>query len=432
MNDAPANDERLRRLIGAEDLAWLVERVRQRIAKNVPLTGTVSLSDPTAGQRRALAALLGRKPATGTSLTVNLSSVDAVLHSTGHGGLATAVTALTGPVDLLSAERLRTENAWRQALAPLDAAVAGGPGQLAEWRSWIDATGLIRRLAPDPADAAVLLTSFVSVLDRLPARSIPLGRLAAETCLDAHALDEGRPLATLVLSAARALTGRPFRSESSAESRRAVWAAVGVHVDELSSTVLTLGLAAEPSSLLGAVLAAHRSAGEPAVLTLRQLRRHPKPLFAERVHLCENPVVIAAAADDLGSACPPMVCVGGHPSAAVWRLLTLLREGGAVFAYHGDFDWGGVSIAVALHQRVGFVPWRYSVADYRAAPAGGALTGRPLPTPWSPELSSAMASRALRIEEELLLDRLIEDLRAVDPASSTGCAELEGADDSLE
>jgi antitoxin YefM len=36
-----------------------------------------------------------------------------------------------------------------------------------------------------------------------------------------------------------------------------------------------------------------------------------------------------------------LVCVGGQPSAAVWRLLELLAGGGARFDYHGDFDWGG-------------------------------------------------------------------------------------------
>jgi Protein of unknown function N-terminus (DUF3323) len=34
-----------------------------------------------------------------------------------------------------------------------------------------------------------------------PSRGVPLGRLAAECCGDAHALDDGRPVGTLVLSA---------------------------------------------------------------------------------------------------------------------------------------------------------------------------------------------------------------------------------------
>jgi hypothetical protein len=33
-----------------------------------------------------------------------------------------------------------------------------------------------------------------------------------------------------------------------------------------------------------------------------------------------------AAADELGSRCPPLVCVGGQPSAAGWQLLDLLTS----------------------------------------------------------------------------------------------------------
>ncbi|WP_066359980.1 TIGR02679 family protein [Herbidospora mongoliensis] len=404
-------EERLRRLIGGEPLAWLVERVRQRIAKDAPLTGTVTLSAPTPEQRRALAALLGRRPATGSSLTVNLRDVDELLRTTGHGGLAAAVTALNGPIPSLPDARRRAGDAWTAAYRPLEDAVASRP-ELASWRAWLDSTGLPRRLAPDPADAAVLLSGFAAVLGRLPSPSIPLGRLAAETCGDAHALDEGRPLATLTLSAIRALTGRPFAGETSAESRRATWASAGVHLDELSNTVLTLGLVADPATPLGAVLSGHKDAGEPACLTLRQLRRHPVPIKATRVHLCENPVVVAAAADDLGPDCPPLVCVGGQPSAAVWHLLSLLRAGGATLLYHGDFDWGGVEIATSLHTRVGFLPWRYTAADYLAAPASRPLSGRSRPTPWDPSLSAAMINRAVRVEEELLLDALLTDLSA--------------------
>ncbi|GIH29037.1 hypothetical protein Aph01nite_73470 [Acrocarpospora phusangensis] len=401
--------DRLRRLIGGEALAWLVERARQRIARDASLTGTVTLPAPTQEQRRALAALLGRRPATGSSLTVNLRDVDELLRNTGHGGLVAAVTALSGPVDSVPDVRRRAETAWRKAFRPLDEAVAGRP-ELGSWRAWLDATGLPRRLAPDPADAAVLLGRLALVLGRLPSPSIPLGRLAAETCGDAHALDDERPLATLVLSAIRALAGRSFTAESSAEARRATWASAGVHLDELSSTVLTLGLAADPATPLGSVLGAQTAAGEPTRLTLRQLRRHSTPIKAARVHLCENPVVVAAAADDLGPECPPLVCVSGRPTAAVWRLLTLLSDGGATFLYHGDFDWGGVGIAASVHARFGFIPWRYTAADYLAAPSGRRLRGRPGPTPWDPSLSAAMISRTLCVEEELLLAVLLADL----------------------
>lgn len=69
------------------------------------------------------------------------------------------------------------------------------------------------------------------------------------------------------------------------------------------------------------------------------------------VRICENPVVVAAAADALGPACPALVCTGGQPSAAVLVLvLVLLRSltrAGARLSHHGDFDWGGVRIGTS-------------------------------------------------------------------------------------
>ncbi|WP_343954608.1 DUF2399 domain-containing protein, partial [Nonomuraea longicatena] len=181
------------------------------------------------------------------------------------------------------------------------------------------------------------------------------------------------------------------------DARRAAWEAVGVHVDELSSLVLSIGLPDEPEP------------GEPGVRTLRRLRRSG-PIRAGLVRLCENPVVVASAADELGAACPPLVCVNGRPSAAVWRLLDLLAAGGARFAYHGDFDWGGAAIAAAVYARVGFTPWRYDAASYRGAACDAPLTGRPVDTPWDPGLSGAMRARGVRVEEELVLGDLMRDL----------------------
>lgn len=129
----------------------------------------------------------------------------------------------------------------------------------------------------------------------------------------------------------RPAVGLPFAAEGTADSRRAAWAAVGVHLDELSSLTLCLGLPGDARTALGRTLASCREAGQPTVLTLRQLRCHDRPLHAARVRICENPVVVATAADELGARCQPLVCVGGQPSAAGWRLLELLAAGGAEF-----------------------------------------------------------------------------------------------------
>lgn len=404
--------ERLRRLLGGEDIAWLVDRTRRRLEQGRALTGTVTLGGASAAQRRAVELLLGRRAGTGTSLSVSLEEVDRILRASGAApaGLAEAVVLLGGPVRDLSGESAARNSAWRAAFGPLDAAVADRP-ELRPWRTWLDATGLVRRLAPEPAQARPLLGHLTAVLDRLPASGLPLGRLAAETCGDAHALDEGRPLATLALSAARALAALPFAGEGGADARRAAWAAVGVHLDELSSLVLCLGLPGEDRTPTGRMLAAARAAGEPCVLTLRQLSRHERPLAADLVRICENPVVIAAAADELGPSCPPLVCVNGRPSTAVWRLLDLLASGGAEFSYHGDFDWGGLAIATSVHERVGFRPWRFDADSYESVPATAPLTGRPSEAPWDPRLAAAMARRSVRVEEELVVADLLADLR---------------------
>jgi uncharacterized protein (TIGR02679 family) len=419
---------RLRRLLGGEHTAWLVRRARDRLEAGRPLTGTVTLAGASAEQRRAVERLTGRPPRSGASLSVSLPEVDRVVRESGAapGGLAEAVALLTGPLRDRNRDRLDAASAWAAAFAPLDDAVAGRP-ELAAWRGWLDATGVVRRLAPSPGVALVLLDQVAAVLRRLPSRGIPIGRLAAESCGDAHALDDGRPAGTLALSAVRALAGLPFAADAGADSRRAVWASVGVHLDELSSLVLCLGLPGDTRAALGKVLAVQREAGQPAMLTLRQLRCHDEALPAGRgpVRICENPVVIAAAADELGSRCAPLVCVGGQPSAAVWRLLDLLAAGGARFRYHGDFDWGGIRIASAVRQRVrlrqsDWQPWRYDRDAYEAAAAAASaahaaarlprLAGEPVATPWDPGLADAMTRRDVRIEEELSLDTLLADL----------------------
>jgi len=429
---------RLHRLLGGEPAAWLVRRARERLEAGRPLTGTVTLPVASLEQRRAVERLTGRPSRSGASLSVSLTEVDRILRASGAapGGLAEAVTHLTGPLRDRNRERAELAAAWDAAFASLQTAT-DGRDELTRWRGWLDATGVVRRLAPEPEQARLLLTQVAAVLRRLPSGGVPIGRLAAECCGDAHALDDGRPVGTLVLSAVRALAGLPFAAEGTAGSRRAAWAAAGVHLDELSSLVLCLGLPGDTRTALGRTLASCRETGQPAVLTLRQLRCHTGPLTtgpltteplttgplttgplrAGLVRICENPVVVAAAADELGPRCLPLVCVGGQPSAAGFRLLELLAAGGAEFGYHGDFDWGGVRIANAVRHRVTWRPWRYDHVAYQTAVSAvhplaalGGLAGEPTATPWDPELATAMRRLNLRIEEELTLDALLQDL----------------------
>ncbi|WP_307852252.1 TIGR02679 family protein [Streptomyces sp. b94] len=402
--------ERLGRLLGDPGLTWFVDRVRQRMARGRPLTGSVTLSDPEESQRRAAERLLGRAPRASGSLGIRLDTVDEILRRSGvsPGGLAAAVVALAGPVVLHAETRNKEERAWEEAYSPLSILDA----ELAHWAERIRADGLVRRLARTPEAAAPLVEAAVRALRALPA-SPPTSRatFAARNLSGAHALDEGTPLATLVLSGIRCLTG--FPDGSGARWRREAWASAGLLKDDLSSTVLTLNLRGTPA------LDWLADAGEPAVLTLRSLTgRAPVASVppTRTVHICENPAVLSAAAHTLGRACPPMVCLQGQPSAAALTLLRDQSAQGARLLYHGDFDWGGVRIATALARSVPWRPWRYTAAAYRAAvtavPEAPNLTGPPAATPWDPALAVALAECGVRVEEETVLDDLLTDLGA--------------------
>ncbi len=406
--------ERLTRLLGGDDLAWLVQRARRRMERGKPLTKSVTLSGASSAQRAAVHRLLGRRPRPGATLTVSLPAVDEVLRQSDvcPGGLETAITALTGPVTVRSVAAEREERGWHEAFAPVRDAVHDR-AELADWYEHLHSSGLVRRLAGTFEQAAPLLSNLAAVIRALPTSAEQLGHFAARITGSAHALDDNRPLSTLVLGAARAMTDLP--DGSGAQWRREVWAAVGILRDELSSTVLTLALPGDATTGTGQALAALRAAGQPAVLTLRQLVRDTPawPMDGQQVSICENPVVVSAAADRLGSLSAPLVCANGQPGAAVMHLLRQLASSTARLRYHGDFDWGGLRIGNVMFDRLPVIPWRFDSAAYEAAVTGHSsheLGDKPVHPSWDDRLGAKMQQIGLAVEEEHVLDDLIDDL----------------------
>jgi uncharacterized protein (TIGR02679 family) len=435
LNGTAADVERLGRLLGDPELEWLLARVRRRIELGQPLHGAVTLADASAAQRRAAQRLLGRLPREGRALSLSLDAVDELVRRSGASpdGLAAAVVALTGPVVVRAEVSAAERRAWERAFAPLTGLVsrqveigAEGCEELTSWLERLRGSGVVKRLEPDPAVARALLDRLATVLDALPADGEPLGRFAARLAGGAHALDDGEPLATLALGAVRSLAGLkgPGAEESHSEARREAWAAVGLLCDELSSIVLTLGLPGEEETGSGRILNVARESGQPVWLTLRQLVRDmPRWATASRsgfsgqtVRICENPVIVALAADRLGSECAPLVCTSGQPGAATMLLLRALVAAGARLVHHGDFDWGGIRIGNVLHARLPLVPWQFDTEAYiRAADSVTSpqpLLGAPVPASWDPCLSETMRHAGRRIEEELVLEKLLADLVA--------------------
>ena len=195
-----------------------------------------------------------------------------------------------------------------------------------------------------------------------------------------------------------------------------VGAEVGVACDPLSADVLTLSLAPLGDDLLSRHLRELAAEGEPRRVTLRELMRHLVSVApGTEVFVCENPSVVAAAADRIGPRCAPLVCVEGVPSSAALRLLSALYDSGAVLRFHVDFDWGGIRIANLLAARFPSArPWRMATADYeRAVERGGdllELSGTSVTASWDASLAPALSRHRVAVPEERVLDELLGDL----------------------
>jgi uncharacterized protein (TIGR02679 family) len=411
-------DERLQRLLGGDDFAPLRRRLRRHFERenlDAPQR-TVRLGALSEREYAALASLLGRPVRQASSMAVNVEAIDAALARAGIApSLKAALELLDGPI-------LHVPTARAEALARW-ASVAGDARHpdLARLLHTAKGLGLLKRLARQDPDAARRLREHADlVLQRLPASGVPRAQIAAETLGDAHALDSGRPAATLLLSVLRqAEQPSPDLPETALpellpdlqeeERDRSVWARAGILVNELARPALFLNLPTRSGVCLAA------EAGEPAYASLRALLRSPPALAVDGrpVYVCENPNIVAIAADRLGPHCAPLVCTDGMPAAAQRTLLTQLARAGAMLLYHGDFDWPGLRIANLVIRSFRAEPWRLGAGDYAEhadTATGQPLAGNPTTASWDPSLAPAMQARGLAIPEEAVAVRLLEDL----------------------
>jgi uncharacterized protein (TIGR02679 family) len=444
-SNAPADDDRLRQLLGGAGTAWIVERVRHRLELGEEdLTGRIRLASPSADERLAANRLMGppRRPAQG--ITVDLGALDELLRRRPWpAGLADAVVQLTGPVTPKAQVRAARDKASAAARGAMAAALEAHPILAPWWESWCD-QGMLKRAAqaesrrrkrlgatgvpPIASVARSLAEDAARCLVALPADAEPRAVFARRLLGDAHGLDQGRPVATLLLQAIGALF------PASASGVRETWEAAGIVVSPLSATVLTLGVggasaAADARALaVAGMLDGCASTRMPLVMTLEQVLAGGVEAAPPEVPIfvCENPSVIEVAAAEAQSlppesALPPLVCTSGQANSAVIALLRELTARGAPVKYHGDFDWAGLRIAGALADRVPWTSWRFGAADYSAAAArtrAGALPlrGTPAASPWDPDLAPTMAAVGFAIEEEAVLDRLVADYLASRPS----------------
>lgn len=412
-------DARLRRLLGGPELAEVRQRLRHRFAHAEDEVRVLRLDRLDPAAYRALCQLTGKPSRLAHSMHLDIAGLDARLRAAGLAeSLRDALERLDGPIVSPGCQRRALQAAWAEMIAEFEA------GALGDWLAHAPrAQGLLKRLGRTPAAARRLLVAVQAVLARLPTAGQPRSQLAARVLGDAHALDPGRPVATLVLAVWR-WRERIDREEGTGEvaaedvpegreeRQRDVWARAGVMVSELARPALCLNL---PQPAVGDAVAIP---GEPGYLSLRRLlRRSPAwPVAGRRIFVCENPDIVAIAADRLGPDCPPLVCTEGMPAAAQRILLDQLAGAGARLCYHGDYDWPGIAIGNFVLRTWQATPWRFGADDYLAAVALAPARPHDLGTDrvealWDSRLAAEMAVHGWIVAEEAVAEALLTDLR---------------------
>ncbi|MBB5891414.1 DUF2399 domain-containing protein [Kutzneria kofuensis] len=348
-----------------------------------------------AGQRRkvVLAALTARLRARGAALTPGAVAAHAL-----HRRVAATAIAKRARDELLDA----VHDDLHRGLEDLPVHVRDHHVDPAEAWARLRAAGWLARLAAHPHPHR-LVAQATAVLAALP---MPGQRTDRRTLVasDPHALDDGTPLAALVL----ALAGQAGRK------RRDAWDRLGVDYDDLTGGLLALGIHPTGWSLPA-----------DAVVTIppRELIRSawPAPPTPHTwVFVTENPSVVTAAAGIATSAPVRLLCTVGTPSRLEAAAVAALADAGWQVAVRADFDPAGLANMRALLSACpAAVPWRMNAADY-AQSTPSRDTGTPITvveadTPWDPALAHAMAAHGTPGYEEALLPELLADLAAGQP-----------------
>jgi len=388
------------------ELAPIVDELARRFSEGLAPV-RLTLTDLTPPTRRALADLLGMDRLPAREFRLQVDRLLSVLGLTTSDQLREIVEQLTGQLPDLRAERA-AHNAARATLwswlaeqvAGLDLGSIGGDAAALD--RWVDA----QRAAGARGGIDTYqrrLASALDVLRALPGDGISLASFASDRAGGPHALDHGRAVATIVLDALATVLA--WERPSSAEAVRALWEAVGVVPDPLSSTVTALGVPGGNRTPLERWLESAASVGEPVVVSLANLRRWPvAPLPADaRLYVVENPALLIEAAVGRWHG-PPIICSSGRPSIATVTMLRQLTAAGATAFQHADFDAAGLSITQWLVQQAGTIPWKMTADDYLTA----LRQSRPQATidvsipasPWDPLLHDAIDRERRAIYEE--------------------------------
>lgn len=418
--DGECRDANLRPLL-ADDLLWLWQQaaaIADRRGDRALTDGAITIKAPESpGQRAAVLGLIpGRALIAGQSRRVSLADLAAAVRRHGPALTPGAVAAhATGRQLAARARRRQDRRHFEQNVAALGTSWAASSRSplAAIWETMLPAlrtAGWLARLQAS-TDAGQLLRQAFAIIDALPETGTRLDRrlLATNSTANPHALDEGQPLAALVL----AMLGAAGISSPTQRPRDA-WSAVGVDCDDLTGGLIAIGIHPDGWQIPD---------GDTVTLPPRELVRCRWPASTAApawVFVTENPSVASAAAELAATGTPVrLLCTSGTPSALEATAIARLADAGWHVAVRADFDAAGIAHVTALLRAAPSArTWRMTADDYEQSLASGATV--PLPqvpdTPWEPALASVMRARKWATFEEALMPSLLSDLRRGTPS----------------
>ncbi|MEZ5704820.1 MAG: TIGR02679 domain-containing protein [Burkholderiaceae bacterium] len=212
------------------------------------------LTKLSAVEYEALALLIGLPPRPTQSVRIDIARFDAALQDAGiANSLHEALQMLDGPI----VNRAEAKAEPAVTLVQRHRRSRRLHPSLCAWLQGSSAVGLLKRVSKQEAQTAhLLLQQAHEVLQRLQPRGLTRAQLAADALSNAHALDNGQAVATVVLATLQhgASTGEQEQSPSEettdeadgvrrpSERVRDIWARSGVLVNELARPALFLNL----------------------------------------------------------------------------------------------------------------------------------------------------------------------------------------------
>ena len=308
MANDPNIDPRLTRRLGGAELVGLRQRMRRHFERNglSPEKSGLHLTNLSAVEHEALALLIGLPSRSTRSVRIDITQFDAALRDAGMASsLHEALEKLDGPIVNRAEAKAELRSRW--------SSVTGDEGlhpTLFAWLRGASAVSLLKRVSKQaPQTALQLLLQAHAVMQHLPAQGLTRAQLAADALGNAHALDNGQAMATVVLAAlqhgandneqeqipSEGATEEAHDTRRPTERVRDIWARSGVLVNELARPALFLNLPVRtPSASLAAP-------GEPGFISLRRLLRTPPAwdVADQIIYVCENPNIVSIAADRL-------------------------------------------------------------------------------------------------------------------------------------